>query len=84
LIPWSLQKPGVVLRAVDTDDLVRLIADDDPEQADAAERAMVSEAVFAPKTVILELEWVLRSVYGLSPNTIATAIEGCSPRRRFP
>jgi len=53
-----------------------LIVDDDPAQADAAQRAMVSEPVFVPKTVVLELEWVLRSVYELSPTTIATAIEG--------
>jgi len=53
-----------------------LIVDDDPAQADAAQRAMASEPVFVPKTVVLELEWVLRSVYELSPPTIATAIEG--------
>jgi predicted nucleic-acid-binding protein len=64
------------LHAVDTNILVRLIVDDDPAQADAAQRAMASEPVFVPKTVVLELEWVLRSVYELSPPTIATAIEG--------
>ena len=64
------------MRAVDTNVLVRLIVDDDPAQADAAQRAMASEPVFVPKTVVLELEWVLRSVYELSPTTIATAIEG--------
>jgi predicted nucleic-acid-binding protein len=64
------------LRAVDTNVLVRLIVDDDPAQADAAQRAMASESVFVPKTVVLELEWVLRSVYELSSTTIATVIEG--------
>jgi predicted nucleic-acid-binding protein len=64
------------LRAVDTNVLVRLIVDDDPAQADAAQRAMAAESVFVPKTVVLELEWVLRSVYELSSTTIATVIEG--------
>lgn len=63
------------MRAVDTNVLVRLIVDDDPAQSAAAEKAMSSDSVFIPKTVVVELEWVLRSVYRLSPATIASAIE---------
>ncbi|MBM3648378.1 MAG: type II toxin-antitoxin system VapC family toxin [Alphaproteobacteria bacterium] len=72
----SLLKPGVVLRAVDTNVLARLLANDDPEQADIAQKAMTAEPVFVPKTVMLELEWVLRSSYRLSPPVIATGFEG--------
>lgn len=75
-MPASSPKQDVVLRAVDTNVLVRLIVDDEPAEADAAQRAINSGPVFVPKTVVLELEWVLRSVYRLSPATIATAIQG--------
>jgi predicted nucleic-acid-binding protein len=63
------------LRAVDTNVVVRLIVNDDPAQAAAAHRAMSAQPVFMPKTVVVELEWVLRSVYQRSPETIAAAIE---------
>jgi predicted nucleic-acid-binding protein len=36
---------------------------------------MTSEPIFISKTVILEFQWVLRSVYRLSPEAIASAIE---------
>jgi predicted nucleic-acid-binding protein len=64
------------MHAVDTNVLVRLLADDEPDQAAVAQQVMASESVFVAKTVVLELEWVLRSVYRLSPASIATGIEG--------
>ena len=64
------------MRAVDTNVLVRLLVDDDPVQAAAAHQAMAAEPVFVPKTVVLELEWVLRSVYQRSSSAVAIAIEG--------
>lgn len=63
------------MRAVDTNVLVRLIVDDDAVQSAAAEKALSSDAVFIPKTVVVELEWVLRSVYRLSSSTIASVVE---------
>jgi len=63
------------MRAVDTNVIVRLIVNDDPVQAAAAHRAMSAELVFIPKTVLLEVEWVLRSGYGRQAATIAAAIE---------
>lgn len=64
------------MRAVDTNVLVRLLVNDEPMQAEAAQRAMAAEPTFIPKTAVIELEWVLRSAYGRSPTEIATSIEG--------
>jgi predicted nucleic-acid-binding protein len=50
------------VRAVDTNVLVRYYLRDDPAQARLAEKALSAGDVFVPKTVLLELEWVLRSV----------------------
>ena len=50
------------MRAVDTNVLVRYYLRDDPAQARLAEGVLSAGAVFVPKTVVLELEWVLRSV----------------------
>lgn len=63
------------MRAVDTNILVRLFVNDDPKQAAAARQAVAAEPIFVPKTVILELEWVLRSLYGHSPDAIASAVD---------
>jgi predicted nucleic-acid-binding protein len=50
------------VRAVDTKVLVRYFLRDDPAQARLAEKVLSTGGVFVPKTVVLELEWVLRSV----------------------
>lgn len=51
---------------VDTNVWVRYLTNDDPDQADRALRLLKSaDEVFVPKTVLLELEWVLRAVYEL-------------------
>ena len=50
------------MRAVDTNVLVRYYLRDDPAQARLAEKALSAGDIFVPKTVLLELEWVLRSV----------------------
>jgi predicted nucleic-acid-binding protein len=58
------------MRAVDTNILVRLLMKDDPAQL-ARVTAMLSSATACAKpTVILETEWVLRSVYRLQPAQI--------------
>ncbi len=53
---------------LDTNVWVRYMTNDDELQA---RRAMMllerSEAVFLPKTVLLELEWVLRAAYRIKP-----------------
>ena len=50
------------MRAVDTNVLARYYLRDDPAQARLAEKTLSTGDVFVPKTVVLELEWVLRSV----------------------
>lgn len=50
------------MRAADSNVLVRFYLRDDPAQARLAERILSAGDVFVPKTVVLELEWVLRSV----------------------
>lgn len=50
------------MRAVDTNVLVRYYLRDDAAQARLADRILSAGDVFVPKTVMLELEWVLRSV----------------------
>jgi predicted nucleic-acid-binding protein len=57
--------------AVDTNVLVRYLTNDDAEQAQKAVAVLASaERILVPHTVLLELEWVLRAAYGLSPETI--------------
>jgi predicted nucleic-acid-binding protein len=50
------------VKSVDTNILVRLIADKGSEQAEIAQK-IVSEGVHVPITVLLELGWTLGSIY---------------------
>ena len=50
------------MRAVDTNILARFYLRDDAVQGRIAASVLAAGDVFAPKTVILELEWVLRYV----------------------
>lgn len=62
------------MRALDTNVLVRALVQDDAAQARRAQACVGAQPVFIPVTVILELEWVLRSRYGYSPKVIADAL----------
>ena len=61
--------------AVDTDLLVRYITRDDPVQEKQAREVMLQHRVFVPKSVVLELEWVLRFTYRFSIDDIAIALD---------
>jgi len=63
------------MRAIDTNVLVRALVRDDPASAPRAEALLREQAVYVPVTVMLELEWVLRSRYGYTAAVIAQAIE---------
>ncbi|HYD06125.1 MAG TPA: type II toxin-antitoxin system VapC family toxin [Reyranella sp.] len=63
------------MHAVDTNVVVRLFVLDDAAQAAAARRATAADTIFVPKSVIVELEWVLRRSYGQSRTTIVTVLE---------
>jgi predicted nucleic-acid-binding protein len=52
------------VRAVDTNVLARYYLHDDAAQARIAQKILSAGDVFVPKTVVLELEWVLRAVAG--------------------
>jgi predicted nucleic-acid-binding protein len=59
------------MTAVDTNVLVRIVVNDDPAQSvRAAEFIRRQDRVFLSKTVLLELEWVLRSGYRLKQSDI--------------
>ena len=60
--------------AVDTNILVRFYLNDDEAQAGLATRLLTNEDVYVPKTVLLELEWVLRGVARVSRSAIAKSL----------
>jgi predicted nucleic-acid-binding protein len=60
--------------ALDTNVLVRLLTRDDPGQAEAAAKVMRADALWLPKTVVLELVWVLSYTYGFDRPSITLAL----------
>ena len=62
------------MRAIDTHVLVRAIVNDDTAQSARAVALLTEGDIFIPVTVMLELEWVLRSRYAFAPKVIAQAI----------
>lgn len=60
--------------AIDTNIIVRYLTNDHPQQSPIARDLVNGQAVFIPVTVILEVEWVLRSAYGYLPTDVARAI----------
>lgn len=66
--------------AVDTNVLVRLIVRDDAKQLEAVQRlqlhcACQGQQLFVSTTVLLELEWVLRSRYRFDKPKVLAALE---------
>ena len=62
--------------AIDTNVVVRYLTGDDPVQAPKARAAVEGGPVFASTTVLLESEWVLRSVYGFPGADVARTLRG--------
>ncbi len=60
--------------ALDTNVLARFYLNDEPGQAQIAARLLMEEDVFIPKTVLLELEWVMRGVARVLPARIARSM----------
>jgi predicted nucleic-acid-binding protein len=60
--------------AVDTNVLVRFFTREDPMQAEAALNLLERNPVWVAKTVLLETEWVLQSVYDFSPERTVQAL----------
>lgn len=60
---------------LDTNVWVRYVTNDDQLQAHRVMLVLESEeAIFLPKTVLLELEWVLRAAYELKPAAIRRSL----------
>ena len=57
--------------AIDTNLVVRYLTGDNPEQAAQARDLIDANAVFVSTTVLLETEWVLRSVFAYAAPLIA-------------
>jgi predicted nucleic-acid-binding protein len=65
------------MTAVDTNVLVRIVVNDHPAQsARAAEFLRQQDRVFLAKTVLLEVEWILRSAYRLGRREILAILRG--------
>ena len=62
------------MRAVDTNVVVRFLTRDDPAQASRAHAVIDAGDVFVGTTVLLETEWVLRSVYGFGREDVARTL----------
>jgi predicted nucleic-acid-binding protein len=62
------------MRAVDTNVLIRLIAQDELNQAAAAER-FIQQGAWVSVLALAETAWVLAEVYDRSPAELAAAIE---------
>ena len=60
--------------AVDTNVVVRLLVEDEPEQARQARQLFATEEVFVADTVVLETAWVLGYSYGLEQPVIVAGL----------
>ena len=56
--------------SLDTNVVVRVVTADDPDQLAVALKVMRSDDLWLSKTVLLEIEWVLRYSYKLSHQTV--------------
>ncbi len=62
-------------KALDTNIVVRLFVDDGSKEVPIARKVFEREEIEIPLTVILEFEWVLRSVYKIKTLAICDALE---------
>jgi predicted nucleic acid-binding protein len=60
--------------AIDTNLIVRYLAGDHPSQSARAKALIDREDIFVCTTVLLETDWVLRSVYGYEAPQLAKAL----------
>lgn len=74
--------------ALDTSTLVRLLVADDAAQTNAARRlidrmARTAETLFVPLTVVVQLEWVLRSRYLFSTEVVGATLSSLLETREL-
>ena len=70
---FSKRRDGTML-AIDTNVVVRYLTNDHPQQSLIVRSLVESQEVFVASSVLLECDWVLRSVYGYSRPAMANAI----------
>ena len=66
------------MHAIDANVLVRLLTGDDADQTKRVAALFKKEAIFIPKTVLLETEWVLRRLYRLDSRIVVNAFRKLS------
>ena len=64
--------------SIDTNVLVRLLVVDDTKQCEAARALVEQNRVLILRTVLLEVEWVLRSRFGVDRRTVHAFFHGLS------
>ena len=62
--------------SLDTNCLVALVIDERPKERKEVERIIKSKTCFISNIVIIELEYVLRKMYGFSREDVAHSIRG--------
>ena len=65
----------------DTNVVVRLLVKDNDRQTAAAKKIFASHLVYLPWSVILECEWVLRSLYGFEAEDFSAGFLAILSRR---
>jgi predicted nucleic-acid-binding protein len=68
--------------AVDTNVLVRFLVRDDAKQAARTAELIRESQIWISKTVLLETEWVLRSLYGFTPESLVRALRAVAGLER--
>ncbi|SOC46803.1 predicted nucleic-acid-binding protein [Rhizobium subbaraonis] len=71
-VSWPKQSADML--AIDTNLVIRYLTNDHPKQSPRARALIDGEAVFVAVTVMLEVEWVLRSTYEYRPADVARAM----------
>jgi predicted nucleic-acid-binding protein len=66
---------AIVMLAIDPNVVVRYLVKDDNAQSKGARDVVARGPVYVAASVILECDWVLRSVYGFSPAQVTQALE---------
>jgi len=61
--------------AADTNVVIRLLTADDPRQTEQARVLFDTETILLPKSVLLEVAWVLRRLYHLRRAPIVQALD---------
>ena len=68
MLAWRKRRGGVL--SIDTNIIVRALLGDDPLQSNRAQALIKANRVWVSTTVLLEVEWVLRSAYKLPKSDV--------------